>query len=92
MTKGKLVDLVVEAIGKEETLNLAAKLLRRNGTLLAFGLPHKYNYNFSIHDFFWNEGRLICSLGPTLDDFRVAVDLISDGVISVAPLVTHTFP
>ncbi|HJX91953.1 MAG TPA: hypothetical protein VJ372_15740, partial [Pyrinomonadaceae bacterium] len=71
---------------------LAAKLLRRNGTLLAFGLPHKYTYEFAFHEFFWNEGRLICSLGPTVDDFRVAADMISNGVISVAPLITHTFP
>jgi len=92
LTEGKLVDLAVEAIGAEETLNLAAKLVKRSGTLLAFGLPHKYNYDFAFHDFFWNEGRLICSLGPTVDDFRVAVDMISNGVISVAPLLTHTFP
>lgn len=92
ITDGKLADLAVEAIGKVETLNLAAKLVRRNGTLLAFGLPHKYNYDFDFHEFFWNEGRLICSLGPTVDDFRVAVDMISNGVIAVAPLVTHTFP
>lgn len=92
ITKGRLVDLVVEAIGKEETLNLAARMLKRNGTLLAFGLPHKLNYDFAFHDFFWNEGRLICSLGPTVDDFRDAVDMISNGVIPVAPLVTHTFP
>jgi len=92
ITEGRLVDLAVEAIGKEETLNLAAKLVKRNGTLLAFGLPHKFNYDFAFHDFFWNEGRLICSLGPTVDDFRAAVDMISNGVISVAPLLTHTFP
>jgi threonine dehydrogenase-like Zn-dependent dehydrogenase len=92
ITEGKLVELAVEAIGKEETLNLASKMVRRNGTLLAFGLPHKYNYDFPFHDFFWNEGRLICSLGPTVADFRIAVDLISNGVIDVAPLVTHTFP
>jgi threonine dehydrogenase-like Zn-dependent dehydrogenase len=92
ITDGKLVDLAVEAIGTEETLNLAVKLVKRNGTLLAFGLPQKYNYDFAFHDFFWNEGRLICSLGPTVDDFRVAVDMISNGVISVAPLLTHTFP
>jgi threonine 3-dehydrogenase len=92
ITEGKLVDLAVEAIGKEDTLNLAAKLVRRNGTLLAFGLPHKYNYDFAFHDFFWNEGQLICSLGPTVADFRAAVDLISNGVIDVTPLVTHTFP
>ena len=92
ITDGKLADLAVEVIGREETLNLAAKLVRRNGTLLAFGLPHKHNYDFGFHEFFWNEGRLICSLGPTVDDFRAAVDMISNGVIDVAPLVTHTFP
>jgi threonine dehydrogenase-like Zn-dependent dehydrogenase len=92
ITEGRLVDLAVEAIGKEDTLNLAARLVRRNGTLLAFGVPHKFNYDFAFHDFFWNEGRLICSLGPTVDDFRAAVDMISNGVISVAPLLTHTFP
>ena len=92
ITEGKLVDLAVEAVGKEETLNLAAKLVKRNGTLLAFGVPHKFNYDFAFHNFFWNEGRLICSLGPTVDDFRVAVDMISNGVISVVPLLTHTFP
>jgi len=92
ITDGKWADLTVEAIGKTETLKLAAKLIRRNGILLAFGLPHKYNYDFAFHEFFWNEGRLICSLGPTVEDFRVAVDLISNGVIAVAPLITHTFP
>ena len=92
ITEGKWADLTVEAIGKTETLKLATKLIRRNGTVLAFGLPHQYNYDFPFHDFFWNEGRLICSLGPTVDDFRIAVDLIANGVIAVAPLVTHTFP
>ena len=92
ITGGQRADLAVEAIGKAETLNLAAKLVRRNGTLLAFGLPHKYNYDFAFHEFFWNEGRLICSLGPTVDDFRVAVDMIANSVLDVEPLITHSFP
>jgi len=92
ITEGKLVDLAVEAIGKPDTLNLAAKLMRRNGTLMAFGLPHKLIYDFAFHEFFWNEGRLICSLGPTVDDFRKAVELISRGLIDVSPMVTHKFP
>ena len=92
ITEGKLADLVVEAVGKPETLNQAARLIRRNGTLLGFGVPHKLIYDFAFHEFFWNEGRLICSLGPTVDDFRAAVDLISTGVIPVNPLATHSFP
>ena len=92
ITGGRRADLVVEVVGKAETLNLAMQLLKRNGTLLAFGLPHKHNYDFAFHEFFWNEGRLICSLGPTVDDFRVAVDMIATGVIDVEPLLTHSFP
>jgi len=92
ITEGKLADVVVEAIGKSETLILATKLVRRDGTVMAFGLPHQFNYDFPFHEFFWNEGRLLCSLGPTLDDFRTAVEMISNDVINVAPLVTHTFP
>ena len=60
--------------------------------MLGFGLPHKYNYDFAFHEFFWNEGRLICSLGPTVDDFRVAVDMIANGVLDVESIVTHSFP
>jgi threonine dehydrogenase-like Zn-dependent dehydrogenase len=92
ITDGKGADLAVEAIGRNETLHLAAKLVRRNGTVLAFGLPHQYKYEFAFHEFFWNEGRLICSLGPTVDDFRRAVELIANGVIEVEPIITHSFP
>ncbi len=92
ITNGELADVVVEAIGNEETLNAAAKLMRRDATLLSFGLPNKFDYQFDFHHFFWNEGRLICSLGPTLDDFRAAVNLISNDVIDVSPLITHKLP
>ena len=61
------------------------------GSSWPFGLPHKYNYDFAFHEFFWNQGKLICSLGPTVDDFRVAVDLISSGVIAVAISYAHLF-
>jgi len=92
ITDGKLADLAVEAIGKPDTLNVAAKLVRRNGTVLGFGVPSKFNYEFAFHEFFNNEGRLICSVGPTVEDLRAAVEMISNAVIDVAPLVTHTFP
>lgn len=92
ITDGRLANLAVEAIGKQETLNLATRLVRRNGIVLGFGLPRTYNYEFAFHEFFWNELRLICSLGPTVDDFRAAIKLISNGTIDVTPIVTHTFP
>lgn len=93
LTGGRGADLVVEAVGQAETLNSAARLMRRNGTLVAFGVPHRYSYDFDFHDFFFNEGRLITSLGPDVQhDFSLAVEMIASGAIDVAPLVTHVLP
>jgi threonine dehydrogenase-like Zn-dependent dehydrogenase len=52
----------------------------------------KYKYNLAFNEFFWNEGRLISSLGPTVEDFRIAVDLIANKSIDVSSLITHAFP
>lgn len=92
LTEGKGAGLAIEAIGISETLNLAARLVRRHGTLLAFGVPHRYTYDFAFHDFFYREGRLINSVGPNVpQDFSIAVEMIATGIIDVAPLVTHRF-
>lgn len=93
LTFGRGTDLAIEAVGKVETLNEAAAMVRRNGTLLAFGVPHRTHYDFAFRDFFFNEGRLINSIGPNVQhDFPIAVELISSGTIDVRPMVTHSFP
>ena len=93
LTNGVGADLVVEAIGKEETLNLASGLIRRHATVILFGLPNRYTFNVAIHDFFYKEAHLIGCVGPDVqDDFPTAVELIATGVIDVRPLITHTFP
>lgn len=93
MTAGRGADLAVEAVGQVETLGLAASLVRRNGTLLAFGVPHQEVYDFAFRSFFFNEGRLINSIGPDVQhDFPIAVELVASGAIDVGPLVTHRFP
>jgi threonine dehydrogenase-like Zn-dependent dehydrogenase len=87
------VDLAVEAVGLAETLNLASSLVRRNGTLLAFGVPHRTHYPFAFREFFFNEGRLINSIGPDVHhDFPIAVEMIASGLIDTGPLITHRFP
>lgn len=92
-TGGRGVDLAVEAVGLTKTLNLAASLIRRNGTLLAFGVPHSHMCEFAFHNFFHNEGRLIASVGPDVQkDFSLAVEMITGGVIDVSPLITHRIP
>jgi threonine dehydrogenase-like Zn-dependent dehydrogenase len=93
LTGGKGADLAIEAVGYGETLNQCAGLLRRGGTLLAFGVPHSTHYDFAFRSFFFNEGKMINSIGPDVQhDFPIAVELVASGAIDVSPLVTHHFP
>jgi L-iditol 2-dehydrogenase len=93
LTHGLGADIVVEAIGKEETVNLAAHLIRRHGTVILFGLPARYTFNIAIHEFFYKEAHLIGCVGPDVQhDFALAVELIATGAIDVRPMITHKFP
>ncbi len=93
LTGGHGADLVIEAVGYPSTLNQAAGLIRRNGTLLAFGVPHQPHYDIAFRDFFIKEGRLINSVGPDIQrEFPIAVELVATGALDVGPLVTHQLP
>jgi 2-desacetyl-2-hydroxyethyl bacteriochlorophyllide A dehydrogenase len=93
LTEGVGADLVVEAVGEPETLILGIDLLRRGGTLLAFGVPHKERYDLPFSNLFLNEVRIVTSVGPNVAvDFPIAVDMIAQGRLDVTPLVTHRFP
>lgn len=93
VTGGLGVDVAIEAAGGSTTVAQASALVRRGGLLLVFGVPHRARCDFPLRDFFFNEGQLICSVGPDVQhDFGIAVELVSRGAIDVKPLVTHQFP
>lgn len=93
LTGGQGADLVVEAVGCAETLNESIAMLRRNGTLLSFGVPHTANYEVRYRELFRREGRVITSVGPDVQrEFPIAVELIASGAIDVTPIITHRFP
>jgi threonine dehydrogenase-like Zn-dependent dehydrogenase len=95
ITRGKMADLVVEAVGHQaDTLNTCIKLLRRLGTLLFFGVPdEEINQRFPIGQFFRQNLTMITSVGPNvIPNFSLARDMIAQGRIDVAPIVTHILP
>lgn len=93
LTGGAGADLVVEAVGSQVGLNTCLSLIRRNGIVMSFGVPHYNQYDLAFRDFFVKEGRLINSLGPDIQrEFPIAVDLIANGTIDVSPIVTHHYP
>jgi threonine dehydrogenase-like Zn-dependent dehydrogenase len=93
LTGGAGVDLAVEAVGEPETLAGCIDLLRRGGTILAFGVPHRSRYELPFWKLFSREGQIITSVGPNVPiDFPIAVEMIAQGRLDVSPLITHRFP
>jgi len=96
ITDGRMADLVVEAVGEHETINMMARLVRERGTILAFGIPRGERvFGFDYWSLFRKYCNLIASSGAILDpgreSFRMALDLIASGEIDVSAMVTHRF-
>ncbi len=94
ITDGKMADLVIEVVGHQtETINTCLQLLKRGGTLLAFGVPDDEVYNFHFSEFFRKNIQFIGSVGPdVLNDFPLAMDMIAQRRIDVSPIITHHIP
>lgn len=94
ITQGKMADLVIEVVGHQtETINQCLRLLKRGGTLLAFGVPDDDIYDFHFADFFRKNLRFIGSVGPDApSDFPLAMDMIAQGRLDVSPMITHHLP
>ncbi|HUV14899.1 MAG TPA: zinc-binding dehydrogenase [Acidobacteriota bacterium] len=95
ITGGQLVDLVVEAAGTPDAINLAYQLVRREGDILYFGVPQAENILIDYETFYWKYPRVksICEAQrePEQLSTRLALDLIAGGVLNVAPILTHRF-
>ncbi|MEZ4636841.1 MAG: zinc-binding dehydrogenase [Caldilineaceae bacterium] len=96
ITNGHMVDLVVEAAGERETLIMTSSLIKEQGEILLFGIPHYQEITMNWFDMFRKYPRIKGHLrrykrsgqGVT----RHAVELIADGEIDVKPILTHSFP
>ncbi len=97
ITGGQMADIVVEAVGKEETFNLCIDLAHRNGTIVYFGVPNKENregiMTLRFGEMFGKELRLVTSVGPNPnEDYTIALDWITQGRLDVRPILTHVRP
>ena len=95
MTKGKMVDLVVEAAGEVEAINLAVDLVRKHGHILFFGYPRGQYIRFNVEQFFHKCCYAATIVGaqeePGQTSTRMALDLIARGEVDVTRLLTHRF-
>lgn len=96
LTGGEMADVVVEAAGEIETINLCHQLVKVRGQLVLFGIPRGPEViPFNYFDFFRRYLRVFSSaeaeLEPGLDSFHLALDYIVRGEIDVSPMITHRF-
>ncbi|MCC7261009.1 MAG: zinc-binding dehydrogenase [Candidatus Latescibacteria bacterium] len=97
ITEGELADVVVEAVGEEETLNQIHSLARRNASVICFGVPDKGSHDgrvsLQMMAMFRKELRLITSVGPEpWKDYTIARDWIVQERLDVRPIVSHVRP
>ena len=94
ITDGRMADLVVEVVGHQtETINQCMDIVKRDGTILAFGVPDDPTYPFGFGNFFRKNIRFIGSVGPDAqNNFPLAMDMIAQGRIDVSPIITHRLP
>ncbi len=92
------VDRVYECVGSDSTLDDALRLTRAGGMLVLVGIP-KMPSNVDWTPIWFHEIDVHGSFGYAVHEFegaprntmQLAVDLMAEGRVDLAPLVTHRF-
>jgi threonine dehydrogenase-like Zn-dependent dehydrogenase len=93
ITKGRMVDLVIEAVGHEnQALDVCVTLIRRGGRILYFGVPQETLSRVRWLDLFLKNATVHTSVNPDFTrDFPLAVRWLYEGRVDLSPLVTHRY-
>ena len=92
-TSGYGADVVIEAIGKQQTWEQALKLVRKGGTVLEFGgCPPGTEIRVNTEQLHYGETTVLGTFHATPLHFRKALNLIASKTIDVAPLITRKMP
>lgn len=92
VTGGRGADIVVESAGSVDTLRQAVDLAGFGATVLVFGVITDRDGELPYYDLYLKELDVRSSRAARPRDYARAVELVSSGVVRVAPLVTSAFP
>ena len=92
-----MADVVIDAAGEPESINLAVNLVRPLGHILFFGVPREPVISFDFGRLYRKHCSIITSSTGLLKDqglaaFKLAVNLIAQREIDVTGLVSHRLP
>jgi threonine dehydrogenase-like Zn-dependent dehydrogenase len=87
----KPLDICIEAVGHQaQTLNDCIDLVRKQGSVLSFGVPDQPVYPIEYETFFRKNSTLIAVVTPEWSDYLSrACDLYQSSRLELAWLVTH---
>jgi L-iditol 2-dehydrogenase len=86
-------DFVIVATGNEKVFGEALRCVRKSGTVLLFGAPHKgASHQLDMASLFLNEQIITTSYSATDVDIAEALHLLEEKRISVAKFVTGRYP
>ncbi len=96
LTGGRLCDRVIEVVGAQWPLDLAAELTRERGRLIIAGYHQDGPRQVNMQMWNWRGLDVINAheRDPKvyLEGIRLAVDEVASGTLDPTPLYTHTFP
>jgi threonine dehydrogenase-like Zn-dependent dehydrogenase len=96
LTDGRFCDVVVEAVGKQQPLDLSAELTRERGRLVVAGYHQDGPRQVNMQLWNWRGLDVINAheRDPAvyLSGMRSAVDAVVSGRLDPTPLYTHRFP
>lgn len=93
LTRGRGVDVSIEALGRQETFEAALKVLRPGGTLSSLGV-YSADLTVPVGAFLNGIGdlRIVTTLCPGgKERMRRLIETVSTGRLDTRPLVTHRF-
>jgi L-iditol 2-dehydrogenase len=93
LTKGRGVDIAIEAVGKPSTWQLAVSILRRGGTVNFFGgCPNESHVSLDTSLLHYSEITCKASFHHTPMHIRKALDSVSRGEITARDFVNREEP
>jgi threonine dehydrogenase-like Zn-dependent dehydrogenase len=85
--EGAMADVVIEAAGAPQTITQSFEMVRSGGTIAFVGLP-EHPAPIDTTKIVHKQPRIVGCLGG---DFGRSIELLGNGGVDTAPLVTHTF-
>jgi 2-desacetyl-2-hydroxyethyl bacteriochlorophyllide A dehydrogenase len=91
-TDGRGADLVVESVGHLSVLAEAMDVARIGGRVLPFGIYSAGEAKLPFYELYFKELNVISARAARAEDFPACIELLQNGSVDLAPLITHTEP